>query len=378
MKLKTLLLGSAATLIAVSGAQAADAVVAEPEPVDYVKVCDMYGAGFFYIPGTETCLRVSGEVRVQYEYSQYNSYGAPEHVHDITEISDLAASDTLDSSATSATVVFHDHHESVAAPYWHARVNFDAREETDWGTLRTYIRLEGSGSSDSSAQADWGALDAYIELGGISTGYRTSRVELTGLPGLMYDGSYFGGGRVMYMDYTYAANGLAIIAGLSLDNEGLAAAAGGAHPDFGGESVDGYIRFDYSGSMFNIGGVYGHDTSASEGAWGVYGNVTPMDGLLIQGYYNSQSASTQFGGGGDTQKWGIGASYAIMDNVSIAAGYYEIESSGAGAQMDLEGWSLGLDWNVVNNLVVRLGYNHEDMGAYGDVSDFRVRIQSNF
>ena len=52
MKLKTLLLGSAATLIAVSGAQAADAVVAEPEPVDYVKVCDMYGAGFFYIPGT--------------------------------------------------------------------------------------------------------------------------------------------------------------------------------------------------------------------------------------------------------------------------------------------------------------------------------------
>ena len=59
MKLKTLLLGSAAALIAVSGARAADAVVAEPEPVDYVKVCDMYGAGFFYIPGTETCLKIN-------------------------------------------------------------------------------------------------------------------------------------------------------------------------------------------------------------------------------------------------------------------------------------------------------------------------------
>ncbi|HEU5016865.1 MAG TPA: porin, partial [Pseudolabrys sp.] len=56
MKLKSLILGSAAALLAVSGARAADAVMApEPEPVDYVKVCDAYGAGFFYIPGTETC-----------------------------------------------------------------------------------------------------------------------------------------------------------------------------------------------------------------------------------------------------------------------------------------------------------------------------------
>ncbi|MDP3898577.1 MAG: porin [Mesorhizobium sp.] len=29
---------------------------------EYVKVCDVYGAGFFYIPGTETCLRISGSV----------------------------------------------------------------------------------------------------------------------------------------------------------------------------------------------------------------------------------------------------------------------------------------------------------------------------
>ena len=64
MNIKSLLLGSTAALIAVSGARAADAVVvAEPEPVEYVRVCDAYGAGFFYIPGTETCLKVSGYVR---------------------------------------------------------------------------------------------------------------------------------------------------------------------------------------------------------------------------------------------------------------------------------------------------------------------------
>ena len=64
MNIKSLLLGSAAALIAVSGARAADAVVvAEPEPAEYVKICDVYGAGYFYIPGTETCLRIGGYVR---------------------------------------------------------------------------------------------------------------------------------------------------------------------------------------------------------------------------------------------------------------------------------------------------------------------------
>ena len=54
MKIKSLLLGSTAALIAVTGARAADAVMVEPEPVEYVRICDAYGAGFFYIPGTET------------------------------------------------------------------------------------------------------------------------------------------------------------------------------------------------------------------------------------------------------------------------------------------------------------------------------------
>ncbi|MDG3580708.1 porin, partial [Rhizobium sp. YJ-22] len=53
MNIKSLLLGSAAALAAVSGAQAADAIVAaEPEPMEYVRVCDAYGTGYFYIPGT--------------------------------------------------------------------------------------------------------------------------------------------------------------------------------------------------------------------------------------------------------------------------------------------------------------------------------------
>src|SRR4029450_190085 len=64
MNIKSLLLGSAAALVAATGARAADAVVvAEPEPVEYVRVCDVYGAGFYYMPGTETCLKISGYMR---------------------------------------------------------------------------------------------------------------------------------------------------------------------------------------------------------------------------------------------------------------------------------------------------------------------------
>ena len=63
MKLvKSLMLGSAAGLIAMSGAQAADLPV-KAKAVEYVKVCSLYGAGFFYIPGTDTCIKLGGYLR---------------------------------------------------------------------------------------------------------------------------------------------------------------------------------------------------------------------------------------------------------------------------------------------------------------------------
>ena len=60
---KSLMLGSAAGLVAMSGAQAADLPV-KAKAVEYVKVCSLYGAGFFYIPGTDTCIKLGGYLRV--------------------------------------------------------------------------------------------------------------------------------------------------------------------------------------------------------------------------------------------------------------------------------------------------------------------------
>src|SRR6516225_8810628 len=65
---KSLLLGTAAGLVAVAGAQAADMPV-KAAPVQYVKVCSLYGDGFYYIPNTDTCLKIGGFLRVQAEYN---------------------------------------------------------------------------------------------------------------------------------------------------------------------------------------------------------------------------------------------------------------------------------------------------------------------
>ena len=61
---RNLLLGSAAGLVAVTAAQAADLPV-KARPVQYVKVCSLYGAGFYYMPGTDMCIKIGGWVRAE-------------------------------------------------------------------------------------------------------------------------------------------------------------------------------------------------------------------------------------------------------------------------------------------------------------------------
>jgi hypothetical protein len=108
--LKSSLLGSAAAFAAVAGAQAADLPVKKAAPIEYVRVCSTYGAGFFYIPGTDTCLRLSGRARFEYGYQAPLSRGAGN--------GDYSGYRGL------------------------ARINLDARTQTAYGTLRAFVRLE--------------------------------------------------------------------------------------------------------------------------------------------------------------------------------------------------------------------------------------------
>ena len=61
--IRNFILGSAAGLLAVGGAQAADLPV-KAKAIEYVRVCSLYGAGFWYIPGTDTCMEIGGYLRV--------------------------------------------------------------------------------------------------------------------------------------------------------------------------------------------------------------------------------------------------------------------------------------------------------------------------
>ena len=72
----SLLLTAAAGLVAVSGAQAADLPV-KAKPVEYVKVCSLYGVGFYYIPGTDICMKLGGYVRFQQNFGSHRRYRRP-------------------------------------------------------------------------------------------------------------------------------------------------------------------------------------------------------------------------------------------------------------------------------------------------------------
>jgi len=137
MNIKSMLLGTAAGLLVASAASAADLPgEAVPAAVDYVKVCDAFGAGFFYIPGTETCLDISGRVRFRVTVGDFG-------VDDDTDVEFRAD----------------------------GRVDFDARTMTEYGQLRSFFRIAGDGGEDTYGDRDAFVDAAFIQLGYLTVGY---------------------------------------------------------------------------------------------------------------------------------------------------------------------------------------------------------------
>jgi opacity protein-like surface antigen len=231
MNIKSFLLGSAAALAAASGASAADAVVvAEPEPVEYVRVCDAYGAGFFYIPGTETCLKIGGYLRY-----------------------DAAAGDD----------VYTGGHVGGENDTWskstRAELRFDARSETELGTLRSYIdgRFQYTDGEDDGATLH----QAYIELGGFQIGVNDAIFgSWVGYAGdivnddvIQYGSDSFSSNEI---SYTYkAGNGFSAI---------IAAEQGSVEGDYD-YTIDDYMPHVLAGAKFEqgwgtISGIIGYDS----------------------------------------------------------------------------------------------------------------------
>jgi hypothetical protein len=164
---KSLLLGTAAGLVAMSGAQAADLPV-KAKPVQYVKICSLYGAGFYYVPGTDMCLKIGGYVRQQVGWGVNGS---------LTSGGNVANVDTR------ATQNF--------AMRARGYITADARNQTEYGTVRSYIAVGVSGNPDpaSGASNTFSANRAFIQFAGFTFGITQSFYDFYSGPAT----SFFGG-----------------------------------------------------------------------------------------------------------------------------------------------------------------------------------------
>jgi len=162
---KSLLLGSAAGFVAVAGAQAADLPV-KAKAVEYVKICSLYGAGFYYIPGTDICMKVGGYVRAEGFYN----FGAS----GTTGIYNTPPSGQQDRV---------DGHDFLMRTRTYAA--FDTRQQTQYGVVRTFLNV--GANYDSPAGAAISMNRAFIQFAGFTVGTASS----------FYD--YFQGAATSYL-----------------------------------------------------------------------------------------------------------------------------------------------------------------------------------
>ena len=158
--IKAKMLLSAAGLFVATGVQAADLPV-KAGAVEYVKVCSLYGAGFFYIPGTDTCLKIGGYLRADHLYGSAGE-GGP----------------YLSSPSAQGTRLSGDEYT------FRARMNLttDFRTQSDYGTIRAYAAIVTQQSSGDFAPASFastpngsaGILRAFIQFAGFTVGHAVS------------------------------------------------------------------------------------------------------------------------------------------------------------------------------------------------------------
>src|SRR5512132_1817029 len=135
---RTFILGSAAGLIAVGGAQAADLPV-KAKAVEYVRICSLYGAGFFYIPGTDTCIKLGGYLRIDTTFNG-GVYGQPFYNADPGQGNR-----------------FRDYFNSRSR----MALTIDTRTATEYGVVRTFgqgdFQFQNFGSTSPGGAATTGA-----------------------------------------------------------------------------------------------------------------------------------------------------------------------------------------------------------------------------
>ena len=338
MNIKSLLIGSAAALAAVSGAHAADAIVAaEPEPLEYVRVCDAFGTGFFYIPGTETCLKFGGYIRFQTNFGR-------------------------DAKGTSDWNSFT-----------RAQFEVDTRTDTELGALRGFIGFRGNADNGTASGSSVFVDQAFIELGGLKVGkfYSWWDDGLSGETDELSSNALFNSIR-----YTYDAG--SFWAGASVD-------------ELEGINVQGFNEADNNvGIALGVGAklgaasfqlIGGYDTDRENGSVRLIATADVGPGTLGLAGVWASGANAYY----NVSEWAVAAEYAIKatDKLTITPGVQYYGNYGLVSWDDFsndDGWKAGLtlDYKITQGLSTKIAVNYTDIDNRDDQVSGFVRLQRSF
>jgi len=346
MRLKTLFLGSAAVFAVGGAAQAADLSVAEP--VEYVRVCDGFGAGYWVIPGSDTCLKIGGSVEFD-----------------------------VNLHSNAALGVFSGTHSSVWDFHTTAKLNFTAKSMTEYGELTGYIAFRGDYNANSQqpngdeigkASGVW-LDDAYLKIGALLAGKTESILNISN-GGDYYATEFAPDYGANQLRLTWAAAGF----GLMLAVEEPTGLWGSSLPSNVSMPV---IAGKITASQTNWNGALaaGFTQGGDETLWVVNGNLGfnlgANDKLQINGVIGSQGFVTytkgvgMFDSASDTNVWAVfGAWKHIFTpqfSTDLTLGYAAANSNGENDTA----WQVSGDlvWSPVKNFSTTLA------GRYVNTSD---------
>ncbi|NKN15996.1 porin [Rhizobium laguerreae] len=356
MNIRMVLLASAAAFAASTPVLAADAIVAaEPEPVEYVRVCDAYGTGYFYIPGTETCLKIEGYIRFQ------------------VNVGDNPGGDN-DSDWDAVT---------------RGQVQFTAKSDTEYGPLTGVIVMQFN--ADNATDQDAILDSAYLDVAGFRAGLFYSWWD-DGLSGETDD---IGSVVTLHNSIRYQYESGTFYAGLSVDELEDGVYQGDVDP------VTGLLVPNDGpnnvGVAFGIGGTAGAFSYQLTGGWDVdnedgairaMGTVEIGPGTLGLAAVYSSGPNSYY----STAEWAIAAEYAIKatDKLKITPGaqYYANYIGGAGSFDTVPGdydgagdaWKVGLtvDYQIVDNFYAKASVQYLDPEDGEDSTSGYFRLQRSF
>jgi len=347
MNIKSLLFGSAAALVAVSGARAADAVVvAEPEPAEYVRICDVYGAGYFYIPGTETCLRIGGYVRLDVSGGQAGSFTGRDSV-------DVRTGDAQRSYGVNTRLALRTY----------------TGQETELGTLKTFTETRFNYGNFGATGVDMHF--AWIQLGGLRLGADESAFDtFQGYAGNVINDTLvpYGGFGTNLISYTFdAGNGFSAL--VSLEQGNGAYSTTGLRPGdtwvLDDNTIDSYMPhvvggLKYTAGWGGISGVAAYNSNYEEWSGKVRLDVNATDQIslwIMGGYGSDDNIDRNFykPWGGNWAVWG-GGTYKVNEKTSLNAqiSYDEAKSLGVAANVAYDivpGFTVTAEVDYVNQSV---------------------------